>query len=473
MKIFATITLTLLSIVTAVSQPQWRFIKAIPFPVSDTNYVQPYLLTVTSNGRVYMISTTATNANARNAIWYADSTDTEMKKLVDFTLNGDADTLTGNIGQLRGIGSIGNDIVIDASVPYQRTKPNTVASMYYYPNGDTSVVQKYGFYFPPSNPGHGTHHHGVTLTRDTIAFAGVSAGAGVPGPRVRSYNLTNTITSPVKGAWSSESALDPGGQQTGGVDVIRDVALRPNGDYTNNATPIYTSRNSAATTSTGGITVWTGGAQLAMSTYTGTRLSDATGLLSFSSAVSYGITVDKNDLLWVAGIDSTKRWVKAFDVSGILATEMYDLPSINNQDGFSADPQGAPMIAPTDVGLTKDGLTAYVSDAVAQKVFQFKYTTATSAELPNGQPLEFGLYQNYPNPFNPTTMIAFTLRSTGPVRLDVFNLVGQRVATLVDADLEAGIHHRFFDGTGLSSGLYTYTLTTTSGVLSRTMMLVK
>lgn len=473
MKILATVALTVLSVLAASAQPQWRFIKAIPFPASDTLYVQPYLLTVTSAGRVYMISTTATNANARNAIWYADSNDTVMKKLIDFTLNGDADTLTGNIGQLRGIGSIGNDVVIDASVPYQRTKPNTVASLYYYPSGDTTIVQKFGYYFPPSNPGHGTHHHGVTLTRDTIAFAGVSAGAGVPGPRVRSYNLTNTVTSPVKGAWSSESQLDPGGQQTGGVDVIRDIALRPDGDYADTNTVFYTSRNSAASTSTGGITAWQGGKQLAMSTYRGTRISDATGLLTFSTAVSYGITMDKNGLLWVAGIDSTKRWVKAFDVGGILAMEMIDLPSVNNQDGFSADPNGAPMIAPTDVGLTADGLTAYVSDAVAQKVFQFKYTTATSVETATQSPLEFSLHQNYPNPFNPTTMIAFTMRSAGPVRLEVFNLVGQRVATLVEGELSAGIHHRFFDGAGLASGAYSYTLTTPEGVLSRTMMLVK
>jgi hypothetical protein len=472
MKILATVMITALSVLTASAQPQWRFIKAIPFPATDSSYVQPYLLTVTSAGRVYVISTTATNATARNAIWYADSNDSEMKKLVDFTLNGDADTLTGNIGQLRGIGSIGSDIIINASIPYQRTKPATVGVMYYYPTGDTMLVQKFGYYLP-SQSGHGTFHHGVTLTRDTIAFAGVSAGAGVPGPRVRSYNFTNTITAPIKGAWSSESQLDPGGQQTGGVDVIRDIALRPNGDYADTNTVFYTSRNSAASTSTGGITAWQGGKQLAMGTYRGTRISDATGLLTFSSAVSYGITMDKDGLLWVAGIDSTKRWVKAFDVGGILAMETFDLPSVNNQDGFSADPNGAPMIAPTDVGLTPDGLTAYVSDAVAQKVFQFKYTTATTVESASQSPMDFALYQNYPNPFNPTTMIAFTLRSAGPVRLEVFNVIGQRVAALVDGDLSAGIHHRFFDGGGLASGAYTYTLTTREGVLSRTMMLVK
>lgn len=472
MRILATVALTWLSLLTASAQPQWRFIKAIPFPSTDTLYVQPYLVTVTSAGRVYMISTTATNASARNAIWYADSNDAQMKKLIDYTLNGDADTLTGNIGQLRGIGSIGGDVIINASIPYQRTKPSTVGVMYYYPSGDTAQVQKYGYYLP-SQSGHGTFHHGVSLTRDTIAFAGVSAGAGVPGPRVRSYNFTNTISAPIKGAWSSESQLDPGGQQTGGVDVIRDIALRPAGNYADTNTVFYTSRNSAASTSTGGITAWVGGKQLAMGTYRGTRISDATGLLSFSSAVSYGITTDRNNLLWVAGIDSTKRWVKAFDVSGILAMEMFDLPSKNNQDGFSADPNGAPMIAPTDVALTSDGLTAYVSDAVARKVFQFKYTTATSVELPAQTPVGFALYQNYPNPFNPTTMIAFTLRTAGPVRLEVFNLVGQRVATLVETELSAGIHHRFFDGSGLASGVYSYTLTTPDGVMSRTMMLVK
>ena len=60
--------------------------------------------------------------------------------------------------------------------------------------------------------------------------------------------------------------------------------------------------------------------------------------------------------------------------------------------------------------------------------------------LRSGQvlPAGFGLGQNYPNPFNPGTVIPYELAGDGYVRLEVFNLLGQRVATLVDGELGAG-----------------------------------
>ncbi len=479
MRTVSTTFLILFLSCTLLGQAQWRYQRSIPFPASDTSYVQPFLCTVTEGGRLYVISSSLTNASARNAVWYADSNDTEMKKLVDYALTGDSDTLTGNIGALRGITSIGDNVLVNASVPYPRTKPNTVGAMFYYPNGDTMQVRKYGFYF--SNAGHGTYHHGASMTKDSVVIACVSSGAAGGGPRLRSYNFSSANPTPAVGSWSTETEIELNVQHTAGADIIRDVALVPGGDYDTSITPIYTSRNSSPNVSTGGIAVWTGGTQLAMGQivnqayvgYTSSRISDATGLLSFSPAVANGITVDKSGYLWVAGIDSTKRWVKAFDVSGILASEVADLPSQNNQDGFSADPSGAPMIAPVDVALTADGLTAYVPDAVAQVVYQFKYTTATSVEPAPQVPQEFTLYQNYPNPFNPSTIIAFTLPQSMKVRLTVSNLIGQTVATLADGVMPAGNHHRFFTGDNLPSGQYIYTLTTPEGSVSRSMTLVK
>ncbi len=75
-------------------------------------------------------------------------------------------------------------------------------------------------------------------------------------------------------------------------------------------------------------------------------------------------------------------------------------------------------------------------------------------------PKEYALDQNYPNPFNPSTMISFSLPKADRVRLEVFNVLGQKVATLVDADQPAGVHAVKFDGTNLSSGIYLYRLVT-------------
>lgn len=88
-------------------------------------------------------------------------------------------------------------------------------------------------------------------------------------------------------------------------------------------------------------------------------------------------------------------------------------------------------------------------------------------------PTEFALEQNYPNPFNPSTVIEFAVPREARVRLDVYNLLGQKVATLVDENLTAGYYTRQFNGTGIASGLYFYRLSTNDVSFLKKMMLVK
>jgi hypothetical protein len=98
----------------------------------------------------------------------------------------------------------------------------------------------------------------------------------------------------------------------------------------------------------------------------------------------------------------------------------------------------------------------------------------TAETLDAGVPTEVSLGANYPNPFNPSTQIQFNLPADGPVRLAVYNLLGQRVRLLVDsANLSAGTHQVTFEASDLASGTYLYRLETPQQTISRRMVLMK
>ncbi|MDO8549145.1 MAG: T9SS type A sorting domain-containing protein [Ignavibacteria bacterium] len=73
-------------------------------------------------------------------------------------------------------------------------------------------------------------------------------------------------------------------------------------------------------------------------------------------------------------------------------------------------------------------------------------------------PTEFSLSQNFPNPFNPTTNIGFRIAEFGFVSLKVYDVLGREVATLVNEEKQTGVYEVEFNATGLSSGIYFYTL---------------
>ena len=92
-------------------------------------------------------------------------------------------------------------------------------------------------------------------------------------------------------------------------------------------------------------------------------------------------------------------------------------------------------------------------------------------------PTNFALGQNYPNPFNPSTIIPYQLPASGHVRLEVFNVLGQRLATLVDAERSAGTYTAQWDATDASgravgAGVYIYRLSSGGMTESRRMVLV-
>jgi len=83
------------------------------------------------------------------------------------------------------------------------------------------------------------------------------------------------------------------------------------------------------------------------------------------------------------------------------------------------------------------------------------------------------LYQNSPNPFNPSTKISFSLAETGKVNVSIYNIIGQKVADLVNQTMESGVHSVDFNASNLPSGLYIYRLDTPNYSKTMKMMLIK
>ncbi len=103
---------------------------------------------------------------------------------------------------------------------------------------------------------------------------------------------------------------------------------------------------------------------------------------------------------------------------------------------------------------------------------------ANPAGVPDGGAGRFGLLQNAPNPFNPKTTIAFSLAEPNDVRLDIYDVAGRRVTTLVNERLVAGEHRVEWNGAGstgerVASGVYFYKLTAGAENVSRKMVLLK
>lgn len=99
-------------------------------------------------------------------------------------------------------------------------------------------------------------------------------------------------------------------------------------------------------------------------------------------------------------------------------------------------------------------------------------TVITSIDNEDG-PTEFALNQNYPNPFNPSTNINYDIPEASHVTIDVFNMMGQKVATLINESKAAGSYSVTFDASQLSSGIYIYRLQSGNFLSTKKMMLIK
>ncbi|MBN2423627.1 MAG: PQQ-binding-like beta-propeller repeat protein [Calditrichaceae bacterium] len=123
--------------------------------------------------------------------------------------------------------------------------------------------------------------------------------------------------------------------------------------------------------------------------------------------------------------------------------------------------------------------TLYINSSYAlipgthQKSITFKVDATSIKNRENNQPRKYNLEQNYPNPFNNCTMINYQIPTSGEVELSVYNLLGQKLKSLVSAWQPAGNHQVRFDMSGFASGIYIYQIHSGSFPATKKMALLK
>lgn len=195
-----------------------------------------------------------------------------------------------------------------------------------------------------------------------------------------------------------------------------------------------------------------------------------------------------NDNQWYPGYTAYGNYLVALE----QADGYWDLEK-NNDSGDSGDPfpgvSGNTAFSPLTTPNSNDYNDAStlvaitnISSSAATMYADFTVTFASDAEddvdIDLSVPDEFSLDQNSPNPFNAETSISFTVDQAGHVDLDVYNLLGQHVTTLVSDHYEPGTYRASWDavdknGSEVPSGIYFYRLQNNQQIQSRKMMLLK
>ncbi len=126
-----------------------------------------------------------------------------------------------------------------------------------------------------------------------------------------------------------------------------------------------------------------------------------------------------------------------------------------------------------DYVISRSDTVVVVSDTDSSYYVEFVYTNITGLESPAGVPNKLYLKQNYPNPFNPTTQIEYGLARAGRVEISVYNMIGEKIATLVNDYRKAGKYTVEWNAEGFASGVYIYRFETDGFLQSKKFILLK
>ena len=243
------------------------------------------------------------------------------------------------------------------------------------------------------------------------------------------------------------------------VFITSPLLICPNGLTIDKADNLY-----ATNFGNGSISKITPGGQVSL---LATLPSEQTGHLTFANGKLYVVSRNKHAIYEVT---------LSGEVSVLAGTG-----ERGRQDGPALQ---AEFSLPYGIAASVTGDTLYVNDSVLVEDFVLHpnvirmivgvNSPATNIEdLTEEPPARFALRQNYPNPFQATTRIGFAVSEPQQVTLEVYDVFGRRLATLVDAYQAAGVYEARFDARGFASGIYFYRLRAGHFNKTKTMLLVR
>lgn len=242
---------------------------------------------------------------------------------------------------------------------------------------------------------------------------------------------------------------------------------------------------------TGGTYSYQGVASLDIQDNTGTSLFTTTTARNVSSYNTMDVTfyfraqsMEAGEDFWVQYYNGSSYVTVASFVSGTdFSNGSFYQATVTLQKANIAFPTNARLRFRCDASDNNDdvyidqivwrGTTSVLSTLEVPVITQMPRREVVQPMMSSSRPMETDLEQNVPNPFNPRTSISFTLASEGNVRLDIFDVTGRHVATLVDGVKSAGRYTVDVDGNRMASGVYFYRLITGGVVLQKKMILLK
>lgn len=176
------------------------------------------------------------------------------------------------------------------------------------------------------------------------------------------------------------------------------------------------------------------------------------------------INIDKEDNIWIG---TSRHGLIKWDGTECITYNMENSNLIEKGVNYiNIDEHGNKWMNNHSLRGQNFGLVIFNENGVIVNVDKFD----SNSEL---KPNKYLLNQNYPNPFNPATTIEYSLPQSEYVEIVVYDLLGNKVSTLVQEELSAGSYKVNFDGSNLSSGIYFYRLQTGSFIETKKLVLLK